>query len=555
MNRTLPLILVLLSPVAVAQGGPGGGGPGAGGPLPPVPVPANNPITVNKTMLGKALFFEEQLSSTSLVSCATCHISSAGGADPRSGGVQAPVHPGPDGVTGTADDVLGSPGVPATNAAGEYTGDPSFGVDFQVTSRRSMPVINSAFVPQMFWDGRASGPFNDPVTGAPVSFGPVAPEVQASEPPLSAVEMAHGSEDWVAIAARIEDADPLALAENLPTGLANFLLGRDYPDLFQLAFGSPDVTPTRIIQAIATYERTLISDGTPFDAFLNVGPSALTPAQNRGLMIFNGPGRCGLCHNGPLFSDMGFHNIGLRPPTEDIGRQAVTGNPQDLGRFKTPHLRNVGLRAPYFHNGSAQTLAEVVDFYARGGDFGQNQDPLIIPLNLNPGQRADLVAFLQTGLTDPAVANETGVFSRPTLYSESARRPITIGAGTAGTGGETPRMIAVEPPRIGNDNCTLASDGFLGGAPLLFASDTTLNLFGSVVFGARVYLGFGPSFQILPMGFAGGAGAGEGFGSISFSIPDDPSLIGVNFFGQTFALDPGASGGLSATQAAWLTIF
>ena len=112
----------------------------------------------------------------------------------------------------------------------------------------------------------------------------------------------------------------------------------------------------------------------------------------------------------------------MRPPAEDLGRQIVTDNPGDRGRFKVPSLRNVGLRAPYFHNGGKATLTDVVNFYNVGGEFFDNQDPAINPLGLSPQQIAQIVDFLQNGLTDPRVAQGLPPFDRPTLHSELVRR-------------------------------------------------------------------------------------------------------------------------------------
>ena len=143
--------------------------------------------------------------------------------------------------------------------------------------------------------------------------------------------------------------------------------------------------------AIATYERTLYSDRTPFDQ----NAAQITPlsaAEVRGQGVFN-QSRCNVCHAGSLFSDNQFHNIGVRPQTEDTGRFQVTGNANNIGEFRTPSLRNVGLRGPYFHDGHFATLEEVVAFYNRGGDFdAPNIDHnLIRPLGLSPQQQSDLV--------------------------------------------------------------------------------------------------------------------------------------------------------------------
>ena len=163
------------------------------------------------------------------------------------------------------------------------------------------------------------------------------------------------------------------------------------------------MTPVRIAEAIATFERTLYSDQTPFD----LSVQQITPlgaAETRGQGIFNTRG-CNVCHAGSLFSDNAFHNIGVRPQTEDTGRFQVTGNTNNIGEFRTPSLRNVGLRGPYFHNGRLAALEDVVAFYNRGGDFDAPNinHNLIRPLGLSPQQQSDLVAPMRFGnvLVDP----------------------------------------------------------------------------------------------------------------------------------------------------------
>ena len=505
--------------------------------LPPVPIPPQNPITPNKVELGRALFWDEQLSSTGTVSCGTCHIPTAGGGDPRQ--ALTSLHPGLDGSLGTADDVVGSPGVPLHDATGRYTRDPFFGLQPQVTDRNAPTMINAAFAPSLFWDGRASATFLDPETGVTVLANRGALESQAAGPPLSDVEMGHVGRDWQDVIDRVTTATPLALAEDVPADLAAFVAGNDYPTLFASAFGTPDVSAARIAMAIATYERTLLSDETPFDQ------GALTQQEQRGLAIFNGPGRCNLCHSGPLFTDNDFHNIGVRPIAEDDGRAGVTGQPQDAGRFKTPGLRNVGLSAPYFHGGSAATLADVVDFYNRGGDFPQNQDPLIQPLGLAPPQRADLVAFLATGLLDARVANETGPFERPTLYAESTRVPSSFGIASAGSGGFAPELVALEPPLLGNANMTVGLEHATPGSLYYLLADTPGG--GIDVLGARLYFGFTSNLTGLHSGAAQGTGFGAGFDAALVQVPNDPAFAGLALTFQWIGFDAGAPGGLSAS--------
>src|SRR6185503_10969128 len=260
-------------------------------------------------------------------------------------------------------------------------------------------------------------------------------------------------------------AKPLALSPSIPANLRQWIDGRTYPELFQEAIGTSEVTAARIAMAIATFERTLYSDQTPFDQSVQqIAP--LTAAEARGQGVFNAS-RCNVCHAGSLFSDNAFHNIGVRPQTEDTGRFQVTGNANDLGEFRTPSLRNVSLRGPYFHNGHFATLEEVVEFYNRGGDFDApnvNRN-LIRPLNLSSQQKSDLLAFLRRPLTDPRVAAGTGQFDRPTLYSESSRVPQIISNGTPGSGALVPQAIAIEPPLVGNPSFTVGVSNALGDAP------------------------------------------------------------------------------------------
>ena len=145
--------------------------------LPPVPVPAENPITEPKRVLGKALFWDEQLSSDNMVACGTCHIFSSAGSDPRLG-----AHPGPDRQFGTSDDIVASPGVVRSDANNDYLPDATFGLSPQVTGRAAPSVIGSQWAPELFWDGRAGPTFLDPQTGAVSIASGGALENQAPRP-------------------------------------------------------------------------------------------------------------------------------------------------------------------------------------------------------------------------------------------------------------------------------------------------------------------------------------------------------------------------------------
>jgi cytochrome c peroxidase len=166
------------------------------------------------------------------------------------------------------------------------------------------------------------------------------------------------------------------------------------------------VAPPRIAQALAAYQRTLISNDTPFDRYLKGDRSSLTPGALRGLRLFFGQARCAVCHSGPRLSDEKYHNIGTADP-KDPGRRAVTKNPKDHGAFRTPQLREVGRTAPYMHNGRFRSLEDVIQHYNFGGvtdEANDQRDEELRVLYLSEDQVADLVAFLRVGLTSPLAA-------------------------------------------------------------------------------------------------------------------------------------------------------
>src|SRR5689334_8193359 len=249
--RFLPALAAsaLLAEVPMAQGGPP---PPPPPPPPPVAqAPLGNPVTLAKTNLGKALFYEEQMGSDRTMACGTCHIVSAGGSDPRtSQPASGSVHPGFNSAFGDPDDVFGSRGVSRAQADGRFDLAPIFRLQRQVTTRRAPSAINAAFAPRQFWDGRAEGPFSDPVGGGVVLRAGASLEIQALGPPTSDVEMGHLGRNWNDVVARVNAVVPLRLASNVPPALSTWINGRMYPDLFQEAFGSPGVTAVRIVEAI-----------------------------------------------------------------------------------------------------------------------------------------------------------------------------------------------------------------------------------------------------------------------------------------------------------------
>jgi cytochrome c peroxidase len=225
----------------------------------------------------------------------------------------------------------------------------------QVLGRRTPTVLNLAWTDLLFWDGRAEGL-----------------EAQALGPIQSPAEM----------------------NQDLP-GLVKKLQGiSGYSTLFAMAYPGEGITPETIAKAIATFERTVVSGPAPFDAWIAGNEGAISEAAKRGFMVFNTKGKCVACHKGWNFSDAGFHDIGLDSPDEGRGKLLPLVKMQHA--FKTPTLRNVEGRGPYMHNGSLATLADVVDYYNKGGLSRPSRAENVQPLRLTEGERRDLVEFMKT---------------------------------------------------------------------------------------------------------------------------------------------------------------
>lgn len=239
------------------------------------------------------------------------------------------------------------------------------GIGGQRGDRNSGTILDAAYMDFQFWDGRASSL-----------------EEQALGPIHNPVEMGETLENVVRKLNAIDG----------------------YRARFHAVFGT-DATVDGIAKAIAAFERTVLSGPSPFDRYMEGDKTAIPPAAIRGLRVFNGKARCRTCHTGPMLSDQSFHNIGvgMDRPEPDVGREAVTNDPKDRGKFKTPSLRNVALTWPYMHDGSERTLADVVEFYNGGGVPNPTLDIFISPLELSDGEKQDLVAFMEalTGTMPP----------------------------------------------------------------------------------------------------------------------------------------------------------
>jgi cytochrome c peroxidase len=252
-------------------------------------------------------------------------------------------------------------------------GDPdrfSTGIDGIEGTRHAPTIINAAWLKNAFWDGRAA-----------------TLEEQATEPVPNPIEM---HLDWNEAVSRIQRHP-------------------EYPDLFCKAFRSSEITQDRVVMAIAQFERTFISADAKFDRY-NRGETTLSPLEEQGrLIFFTEVGDCVHCHGQAVGFDRDFHNIGLDAAPVDSGLEAVTGDPADAGKFKTPSLRNVMASAPYMHDGRFGTIDEVLAHYNHGFKDGPLVDPLIRSRLTRPAMTTDqleaLKAFLAT-LTDSTFLND-----------------------------------------------------------------------------------------------------------------------------------------------------
>jgi cytochrome c peroxidase len=169
----------------------------------------------------------------------------------------------------------------------------------------------------------------------------------------------------------------------------------EYKPLFTGVFPSDGMTAQTLAKAVATYERTVVSERAPFDAWVDGDEKAISDEAKRGFAVFNGKGQCAACHEGWNFTNDGFQDIGL--PSDDVGRgKYVPGVIKMEHAFKTPGLREIARRAPYMHDGSLATLEEVVEHYDRGGVNRPSRSDIMKPLGLTTQEKSELVAFLNS---------------------------------------------------------------------------------------------------------------------------------------------------------------
>ncbi len=255
----------------------------------------------------------------------------------------------------------------------------SVGHEDQLTKRNSPGLLNVWAQKKLFWDGRSNSL-----------------EDQAFAPINSETEMHSDMSEVMRKLRRI----------------------KGYKPLFQAAFKNGEISPETLATALATFQRTLVGNPSNFDKFLGGDKRALNDSAIRGLHIFRTKAGCMSCHNGPLFTDQEFHNIGLtyyQSPQEDLGRYAVTHQSEDVGRFKTPSLRDVMKTGPWMHNGLFTNMDALMQMYNMGmpqagvkpvnstDTLFPQTDRLIKPLGLTRREREDLVAFLRALSADPPI--------------------------------------------------------------------------------------------------------------------------------------------------------
>jgi cytochrome c peroxidase len=394
---------------------------------------------------------------------------------------------GSQGVVGTIFSSISSdPSNPVDNCAPDIIAP--FFHNRRVTGRQAPPVIGAVFNRQNFWDGRANDKFNgvDPFgatanAGAPMGtlMSNSSLASQADGPPNNPTEMSCANRPFNganSLGAKMlarpalqyqyvhpNDSALGAMSAWPSTGLKCGNHSCTYAELVTAAFGASWADASKFSrvwgQAVQAYEAILIPDQTPLDKFLSGNSRALTDNQKKGLSIFGGKGQCSKCHAGAEMTDasvsfaiknglinddggdQGFHNIGVRPTGDDAGRAGLgpngfsfseSGSAVDHGAFKTPALRNVKLTAPYFHNGGKATLADVVDFYSRGGDFDNTEKAKRIKnLSLSAAEKASLVDFLTNALTDCRVEREEGPFDHPSIALPNGPSVAATGGGNS----------------------------------------------------------------------------------------------------------------------------
>ncbi|MEI7607325.1 MAG: cytochrome c peroxidase [Rhodospirillaceae bacterium] len=249
---------------------------------------------------------------------------------------------------------------------------------------------SSCHVPWIGWGDRAARPLND--SGAAMN-----------RRTLPTINLAfHKKYLWDGRTGNLDTQAVGPMTNPGIMGLSEAEIGRrlgavpGYHPMFETAYPGEPIDAGTAAKAIASFERSLVSDPAPFDDWIAGQDDAIGPEAKRGFALFTGRAGCSACHSGWLFGDDGFHDIGL-PNPQDVGRaKQVPGNEKMMFAFRTPSLRDVAVRPPYMHDGSLATLAAVVDFYAEGGIARPSRSDEIRPLTLSAEERNALVVFMKS---------------------------------------------------------------------------------------------------------------------------------------------------------------
>jgi cytochrome c peroxidase len=240
--------------------------------------------------------------------------------------------------------------------------------------------------------------------GMPVSTG-IKGQKGGRSAPVSFNRVYSKAQFWDGRAATLEDQSIGPFANPIEHGFANHdeMVAKmkkmpGYRKLFQEVFGG-EITIQDVGRAVASFQRTVLSGNSAVDKYdIGGDQNALSDSAKRGLELFRGKARCTRCHSGFNFTDEKFHNLGIGWDDNkvDLGRYMETKNPEDIGAFKTPTLREIARTAPYMHDGRFKSLEEVVKFYNQGGVKNPHQDNTIIPLEMTDDEQQDLVAMLKS---------------------------------------------------------------------------------------------------------------------------------------------------------------
>jgi cytochrome c peroxidase len=244
----------------------------------------------------------------------------------------------------------------------------SAGHEGAITKRNSPTIQNSWFYKRLFWDGRAKDL-------ADQAFAPINSETE--------------------------------MHNEMPAVMRSIRKSDTYKKLFKKAFGDDDIGPDQLTEAIATFEKTIVSRKSRFDEFLEGNKKALSDEELRGLHVFRTKAGCMNCHHGPLLTDNSFHNNGFSKG--DKGLYNVTHKDEDTGKLKTPSLRDVMKTGPWMHDGSETEVKKIISKYLNGPD---SNDPLLKAVKLSPRDKKDLLAFLH------AISAAPLEFERPVLPAD-----------------------------------------------------------------------------------------------------------------------------------------